>query len=172
MAVAAIDPEAAYVMLMAEGNRLFARHILHGFVRRSHDQVRQSADDYQSTDKSKNAEPGNGISALGEILRHQRRFRTDRGIYITFRFASRAPGGGKLSRTGISSSSRLAVRALLPACFRSRSYFILTCRCDTRQCVLSRNHKSGSFDRRAHFCEAVFSPISFCQYLCKYPRRT
>jgi hypothetical protein len=60
----------------------------------------------------------------------------------------------------------------LPACFRSRSYFILTCRCDTRQCVLSRNHKSGSFDRRAHFCEAVFSPISFCQYLCKYPRRT
>jgi len=77
MAVAAIDSETAYVMLMAERDRLFARHILHGFVRRPHDQVGKSADDYQSTDKTKDAEPGKGIGASGEVLRHQWRFRTD-----------------------------------------------------------------------------------------------
>src|SRR5690348_9687755 len=53
--------------------------------------------------------------------------------------------------------------------FDSRSCFILTCRCDTRQCVLSRNYKSGSFDRRARFWQSdVFAQIFLRNYLCEY----
>ena len=163
MAVAAIDSETAYVMFMAERDRLFARHILHGFVRRSHDQVGKSADDHQSTDKTKNAEPGKGIGASGEVLRHQRRFRTDcELLHFALPLAQRVVGnyrGQGFFRAGGSPFGRSCLHV-----FDSRSCFILTCQCNTRQCVLSRNYKSGSFDRRARFWQSdVFCPDLFRQ---------
>ena len=153
---------------MAERDRLFARHILHGFVRRPHDQVGKSADDYQSTDKTKDAEPGKGIGASGEVLRHQRRFRTDcELLHFALPLAQRVVGnfcGHGFFRAQGSPFGRCCLHV-----FDSRSCFILTCRCDTRQCVLSRNYKSGSFDRRAHFLQRdVFAHIFLRNYLCEY----
>src|SRR5262249_13747976 len=71
MAIAAVDTEAAHVMLVAERNRLVEYNVLSGYIRRANDSCPSPCDHCKSDDSAKDRHARNDVHAAMEDLGHR-----------------------------------------------------------------------------------------------------